>query len=48
MKKTEKNYVVYMRETGNTVSYHVSEGAADKAARKIDPSLRNVTYKRIK
>ena len=46
--KREKNYVVYDKTTGETISYHTSAILADKAARRIDAALRTVTYKRIK
>jgi hypothetical protein len=45
--KREKNYVVYIRETGEAISYHKSADLANRAARKIDPALRKVDSKRI-
>jgi hypothetical protein len=45
---SSKNYVVYNKNTGESISYHKSAELADKAARKIDAALRSVTSKRIK
>jgi hypothetical protein len=46
--KREQNYVVYSKTTGETISHHTTEALADKAARRIDASLRTVSHKRIK
>ena len=43
--KREKNYVVYARETGDTISHHTTEALAEAKAHRLG---RGYTFKRIK